>query len=45
MLLRQGVSILNTVCQLGYFDQPHVTRSLRQWIGHTPAQIVCSSLE
>lgn len=40
MLLRQGISILDTVYEAGYFDQPHLTRSLRQWIGHTPAQIV-----
>ena len=39
-LLRQGVSILDTVYEVGYFDQPHLTRSLKQWIGHTPAQIV-----
>lgn len=39
-LLRQGVSILDTVYEAGYFDQPHLTRSLKQWIGHTPAQIV-----
>jgi len=39
-LLRQGVSILDTVYEAGYFDQPHLTRSLKQWIGHTPAQII-----
>ncbi|MCC6455695.1 MAG: helix-turn-helix transcriptional regulator [Caldilineaceae bacterium] len=39
-LLRQGVSILDTVYETGYFDQPHLTRSLKQWIGHTPAQIL-----
>ncbi|HEX2620223.1 MAG TPA: helix-turn-helix transcriptional regulator, partial [Phototrophicaceae bacterium] len=37
-LLRQGVSILDTVFETGYFDQPHLTRSLKQWVGHTPAQ-------
>ncbi|MBF6595873.1 MAG: helix-turn-helix transcriptional regulator [Thermaceae bacterium] len=45
VLLRQGVSISDTGYQLGYFDQPHLTRSLKQWIGHTPAQIVGSSIE
>ncbi len=39
-LLRQGKSILDTVDEAGYFDQPHLTRSLKQWVGHTPAQIV-----
>jgi methylphosphotriester-DNA--protein-cysteine methyltransferase len=39
-LLRQGVSILDTVYEAGYFDQPHLTRSLKQFLGYTPAQIV-----
>ena len=39
-LLRQGTSILDTVFQAGYFDQPHLTRALKQFIGHTPAQIL-----
>ena len=39
-LLEQGVSILDTVDEAGYFDQPHLTRSLKQFIGYTPAQIV-----
>jgi len=39
-LLEQGVSILDTVGQAGYFDQPHLTRSLKHFIGQTPAQIV-----
>ena len=39
-LLQQGVSILDTVYEAGYFDQPHLTRSLKQFIGHTPTQIV-----
>ena len=39
-LLKQGVSILDTVHELGYFDQPHLTRSLKQFIGYTPAQII-----
>lgn len=38
-LLQKGVSILDTVYQLGYADQPHMTRSLRRYIGTTPAQI------
>src|SRR5262245_18918478 len=31
-LLEQGVSILDTVEQAGYFDQPHLTRSLKRFI-------------
>ncbi len=38
-LLEQGVSILDTVDQLGYADQPHLTRSLKRLVGQTPAQI------
>ncbi|GHO79433.1 AraC family transcriptional regulator [Ktedonobacter sp. SOSP1-85] len=38
-LLQEGVSILDTVEQAGYFDQPHLTRSLKHLIGQTPAQI------
>jgi len=38
-LLRDGVSILDVVSCLGYFDQAHLTRSLRRFIGQTPAQI------
>ena len=39
-LLAQGVSILDTVYDAGYFDQPHLTRSLRRWVGYTPAQLL-----
>lgn len=39
-LLQQGVSIVDTAYEVGYYDQPHLTRSLKQWIGHTPAQII-----
>lgn len=39
-LLRQGKSILDTVEEAGYFDQPHLTRALKRWVGHTPAQLV-----
>src|SRR5215471_4456505 len=38
-LLQQGVSILDTVLEAGYFDQPHLTRSLSSLIGQTPVQI------
>jgi hypothetical protein len=39
-LLRQGVPIADTIFEAGYFDQPHLTRSLKQWVGHTPAQLI-----
>jgi AraC-like DNA-binding protein len=39
-LLKQGVSIIDTVPEAGYFDQAHLTRSLKYLIGQTPAQIV-----
>ncbi|MCA9885448.1 MAG: AraC family transcriptional regulator [Anaerolineae bacterium] len=38
-LLARGVSILDTVEQAGYFDQPHLTRSMKRFLGETPAQI------
>lgn len=39
-LLEQGISIADTVDQLGYADQPHLTRSLKRFMGKTPAQIL-----
>jgi AraC-like DNA-binding protein len=41
-LLEQGVSILDVVDQAGYFDQPHLTRSLKRFVGRTPAEILSS---
>lgn len=38
-LLDHGVSILDTVHQAGYYDQAHLTRSLRRLIGETPARL------
>jgi AraC-like DNA-binding protein len=43
ILLRQGVSILDTVDQAGYADQSHLTRSLKRLTGHTPAQLMAES--
>jgi AraC-like DNA-binding protein len=40
ILLQQGVSILDTVFKAGYADQPHLTKSLKYFIGQTPAQII-----
>jgi AraC-like DNA-binding protein len=41
-LLQKGVSILDTVEQAGYADQPHLTRSLKLYMGKTPAQLLGS---
>ena len=38
-LLRSGVSIADTVHEAGFFDQAHLTRSVKQLIGLTPARI------
>ncbi|HSS96471.1 MAG TPA: helix-turn-helix domain-containing protein, partial [Terriglobales bacterium] len=38
-LLEQGNSILDTVYEAGYFDQAHLTRSLKRYMGQTPRQI------
>jgi Helix-turn-helix domain len=43
LLLQHGVSILDTIEEAGYFDQPHLTRSLKHYIGQTPAQILQKS--
>ena len=39
-LLQQGVSIPDVTQQAGYYDQPHLTRSLKRLIGQTPAQLL-----
>lgn len=39
-LLKRGMSILDTVHEAGYADQPHMTRALKHLIGQTPAQII-----
>ena len=39
-LLQQGVSILDTVEHVGYYDQPHLTRALKRFMGCTPAEIL-----
>ena len=39
-LLEQGFPILETTYRLGYFDQAHLTNSLRRYMGQTPAQIL-----
>jgi AraC-like DNA-binding protein len=39
-LLRGGVPILDVVDRAGYFDQAHLTRSLKRFIGETPTGII-----
>lgn len=39
-LIKQGWSISNTVFQAGYFDQSHLIRSLKRFVGLTPTQVV-----
>ncbi|MCA0454409.1 MAG: AraC family transcriptional regulator [Chloroflexi bacterium] len=41
-MLQQGRPILDTTYELGYFDQSHMTNSLKYFVGQTPAQIVKS---
>ena len=38
-LLRAGAAITDVVFSAGYYDQPHLTRTLRQLIGHTPGEV------
>jgi methylphosphotriester-DNA--protein-cysteine methyltransferase len=40
MLLREGLSPGDAAVEAGYFDQAHLTRSLRRLIGLTPGNIV-----
>jgi hypothetical protein len=40
ILLQQGISIPDVIYEAGYFDQPHLTRSLKYFIGQTPGQII-----
>ena len=38
-LLQRGALILDVVHDAGYYDQAHLTRSLKRWLGQTPGQI------
>jgi AraC-like DNA-binding protein len=38
-LLEQGRSISDVVYEAGYFDQPHLTRALKRFLGLTPAHL------
>ena len=39
LLLQSGVSIFDAIEKAGYYDQPHLTRSLKRFIGQTPTQL------
>lgn len=39
ILLTQGSSILDAVFEAGYYDQAHLTRSLKHFVGLTPAEV------
>ena len=38
-LLEQGVPILDVAFETGFYDQPHLTKALKLYMGQTPAQI------
>lgn len=42
-LLEQGQSISDVVYQAGYFDQSHLTRALKRFMGQTPAHLTHGS--
>jgi AraC-like DNA-binding protein len=37
--LREGVTPADVTHELGYYDQPHLTRSVRRYLGRTPAEL------
>ncbi len=37
--LREGVTAADVTQELGYHDQPHLTRSVRRYLGRTPAHL------
>lgn len=42
-MLCQGVSPSDVAGRAGYADQPHLTRSIKRFLGQTPSQIVTST--
>ena len=42
-LLSGGLSPIDVAYDAGYADQPHLTRSLKRFMGRTPSQIVAST--
>lgn len=43
-LLTRGVSPVDVAHRAGYADQPHLTRSLKRFMGQTPSQIVNAAI-
>ena len=43
-LLTRGLPALDVAHLVGYADQPHLTRSLKRFVGQTPSQIVSSAV-
>jgi AraC-like DNA-binding protein len=41
--LERGTPIPDAAFELGYFDQAHLTNSLKRFVGRTPAQIARKS--
>jgi hypothetical protein len=39
-LLQGGMPILDVVSHLAYADQPHLTRSMKRFMGYTPTQVM-----
>jgi AraC-like DNA-binding protein len=44
-LLHRGHAIIDTAYELGYADQPHLTRSLKRLLGYTPRELMASALQ
>ncbi|NUS16137.1 MAG: helix-turn-helix domain-containing protein [Streptomyces sp.] len=40
VLVREGVPAQEVVHRLGYFDQPHLARSLKRYVGRTATQLI-----
>ena len=43
--MKRGDSIADATHEAGYFDQPHLTRSLKRLIGQTPAELLHDGCE
>ena len=44
-VLRGAVPIIDVVHRTGYFDQAHLTRSLKRFIGETPSEIISGRMQ
>jgi hypothetical protein len=40
LLLASGASALDVVCMMDFFDQSHLTRAVRRWVGPTPGGLL-----